>query len=178
MESESAHHQPKAPLAIRMRTTILHEDVARIAALHREIYSREYGFDATFETYVAEPLAEFADRRAANERIWIAEHDGEIVGCVAIVAASENTAQLRWFLVAPSARGHGLGARLLREAVEFSRQRGYSEIILWTVSALVTAAHLYKKAGFTLAEQRPGRCWGVDVVEERYEMALSAPAGA
>lgn len=141
--------------------------------MHREIYAREYGFDATFESYVAEPLAEFATRQSPRERIWIAERNGEFLGCVAIVAASESIAQLRWFLVTPAARGQGLGTRLLHEAIEFSRQSGYREIILWTVSALTAAARLYRAAGFTLAEQRPVQLWGVDLMEERYALNLS-----
>ena len=91
---------------------------------------------------------------------------------MAIVAASAETAQLRWFLVDPSARGAGLGKRLLGEALSFARQAGYRDVILWTVSALPAAAHLYRSAGFRKVEERPGRMWGVEVVEEKYALRL------
>ena len=35
-----------------------------------------------------------------------------------------------------------------------------------------TAARLYRAAGFEVVERRPGRHWGADVVEERYELRL------
>jgi hypothetical protein len=54
----------------------------------------------------------------------------------------------------------------------FCKESGYQKVILWTVSALTVAAHLYKSAGFMKVEEKPGRMWGVDVVEERYEMLL------
>jgi len=116
-------------------------------------------------------------RRAASprERLWIAERAGRIVGCVAIVAASATTAQLRWFLVDPDARGAGLGRRLLDEAIAFSRASGYRTIILWTVRALEAAARLYRAAAFRMVEERPPeRLWGVDVIEERYELELGS----
>jgi ribosomal protein S18 acetylase RimI-like enzyme len=74
--------------------------------------------------------------------------------------------------VDPGARGLGLGTRLLEEAVAFSREKGYRSIVLWTVSALAAAARLYRAAGFTRVAEKPGRPWGVDAVEEKYELAL------
>ena len=162
---------PSVPLTVR--TDLRPGDLGSIVHLHGVLYAREYGFDPTFEAYVAGPLAELVRAGSPRERLWIAERDGRIVGCVAIVGASEQTAQLRWFLVDPSARGLGLGKRLLHDAVAFARECGYNAIILWTVSALTAAAHLYRAAGFRKVGEKPSRLWGVDVVEERYEMALS-----
>src|SRR5262245_1349548 len=156
--------------AITLRTNLEPGDLGAIVALHGVLYAREYGFDATFEAYVAGPLAEFVRRASDRERLWIAERDGHLVGCIAIVAASPRTAQLRWFLVDPAARGAGLGKRLLDEAVAFCKANGYGNIILWTVSALVAASRLYQGAGFRKVEEKPGRQWGVDVVEEKYEL--------
>jgi N-acetylglutamate synthase-like GNAT family acetyltransferase len=143
-----------------------------VVHLHGTVYARERGFDPTFEAYVAAPLAEFVRAGGPRERLWIAEREGRVVGCVAIVAVSPQTGQLRWFLVDPSARGAGLGRRLLGEAVAFGQGCGYAAIILWTESALTTAAHLYQAAGFRKTEEKPGRLWGVDLVEEKYELRL------
>ncbi|MBS1914180.1 MAG: GNAT family N-acetyltransferase [Bacteroidetes bacterium] len=164
--------------AITLRTDIRPGDIGTITAMHGFLYAREYGFDATFEAYVAGPLSEFVRAGSERERIWIAECEGGIVGAVAIVAAAEEVAttermaQLRWFLVDPSVRGAGLGRRLLEEAVAFAREEGYGGIILWTVSALRAAAHLYTSIGFQKVESIPTRLWGTDVVEERYDMSL------
>ncbi len=81
---------------------------------------------------------------------------------------------MRWFLVDPDARGRGVGSRLLEEAVAFARLQGYAVIFLWTVSALTAAARLYERAAFVKVEERPGRMWGVDVVEEQYRLVLNA----
>jgi ribosomal protein S18 acetylase RimI-like enzyme len=158
---------------VTLRADLRPGDLGWIVETHGTVYAREWGFDHTFEAYVAGPLAAAVLAGSPRERVWIAERDGERIGCVAIVAAGPRVAQLRWFLVLPGARGAGVGTRLLEEAVAFARRQGYESIILWTVSALTAAARLYRAAGFERVEQRPGRCWGVDVVEERYARNLT-----
>lgn len=158
--------------ALAVRSTFQPGDLGEIIRMHGVLYAKEHGFDVTFESYVAGPLADFARRGSSRERIWLAEEGSRLVGVVAIVEAEPEVAQLRWFLVYPEARGMGLGSTLLSEAVDFSRAAGYRSIILWTVRALEAAAHLYREAGFTLVEERADRHWGVDVIEERYEMRL------
>jgi GNAT superfamily N-acetyltransferase len=159
--------------AVTIRAHLQPGDIGYIVYLHGILYAREYSFDPTFEAYVAGPLSEFVLSASPRERLWIAERDGRIIGCIAIVAASEQTAQLRWFLVDPGARGTGLGKRLMNEAVTFAKSSGYTSVILWTVSALTVAAHLYRSAGFQKTEEKPGHVWGVDVVEEKYELLLT-----
>ena len=147
-------------------------DVGAIVRLHGVAYAREYGFDPTFEAYVAGPLAEFVLHPNDQSRLWIAERGEQLVGSVAIVGVSAKEAQLRWFLVDPSARGQGLGRRLMQEATAFAAQCRYESVFLWTVSALTTAARLYRDAGFVKVEEKPGRHWGVEVIEERYVLDL------
>src|SRR5581483_7235805 len=129
-----------------IRTSLTPGDVGSVVRLHGVLYAKEYGFDHTFEAYVAAPLAKFVQSPGPNERIWLAERNRALVGCVAIVASTPEIAQLRWFIVDPECRGAGIGKRLLFEAIEFSRARGYRSIILWTVSGLPAAAHLYRSA--------------------------------
>src|SRR5262249_21851063 len=157
-----------------IRTSLSPGDMGSVVRLHGVLYAKEYGFDHTFEAYVAAPLAKLVQSPAANERIWLAERNGSLVGCVAIVASTPHVAQLRWFLVDPECRGAGLGKRLLFEAIEFSRARGYRSIILWTVSGLPASAYLYRSAGFTKVEEKPpATLWGVRATEECYELALT-----
>jgi GNAT superfamily N-acetyltransferase len=157
---------------VRLRTDLRSGDLGRIVSLHGELYARECGWDLTFEAYVAAPLAEFVLSPSPGNRLWIAEHDGRIAGCVAIVAVSAHVAQLRWYLVVPEWRRHGLGRRLLSEAIAFSRLQGYEKIFLWTVSTLTAAAKQYLAMGFRMTEAKPGRIWGSDLVEEKYELVL------
>jgi len=166
-----------ATAGITLRTELRPGDLGTIVHHHGAVYAAEHGFDRTFDAYVAGPLSACVLDGSPRERIWIAEDDGRFVGCIAIVAAAERpgAAQLRWYLVLPEARGRGLGTRLLREAVAFARDAGYESLLLWTVGALTAAARLYEAEGFRKAESRPGRHWGVDVVEERYELPLKTP---
>ena len=160
------------PMNVRIRHDLKPGDVGYLTYLHGVLYAEEYGWDHTFEAYVAGPLAEFARSHTGRERIWIVERDGKIVGSLAIVAASSETAQLRWLLLHPDLRGQGLGRILVEEAVRFCRDRGYSSVFLWTVSALAAAAGLYRSAGFQLTTERTNELWGAVLTEQRYELKL------
>jgi N-acetylglutamate synthase-like GNAT family acetyltransferase len=172
MASPSRASGSGALKGVTIRTELRPGDLGAIVSMHGLVYAKEHGFDHTFEAYVAGPLAECVRSALPGDRIWLAEKDGRIAGSVAIVGVSQEIAQLRWFLVDPGERGSGLGMTLLHEAVAFSKECGYRSIILWTVSALSAAAHLYLKAGFRKVEEVPGRKWGVSVIEEKYEKAL------
>lgn len=159
---------------MQLRTDIRPGDIGRVVAMHGELYAREYGLDHTFEGYVAAGLGEFAKTfDAGRERLWLAEADGRLVGSVTIAERAGGTAQLHWFLVSPEARGTGLGGRLLDEAVAFCRERGFRSVFLWTISELKAAAHLYRRAGFTLTERKTHDIWGAPHTEERYDLELS-----
>jgi GNAT superfamily N-acetyltransferase len=161
---------------ITIRSHIRPGDIGRITALHGLVYATEYGWDHTFEAYVAEYLAPFARRYGGNarERIWVAERGEDIVACVAIVEATGNDAQLRWFLVHGSARGRGLGREMLHHAIAFCRHAGYRRIILDTVSDLTAAAALYSAAGFRVISEETAAGWGAEVLAQRYELELDS----
>lgn len=159
------------------RITVRHDlrpgDIGRVTALHGVLYAEEYGLSQIFEAYVAETLAEFGKLdRPGRDRIWLAESNGRLVGSIGIVGREGGAAQLRWLLVAPEARGHGLGQRLLDEALAFCRAGGCASVYLWTISILPTAAALYLRAGFRKTAETGPSWWGREVIEERYDLAL------
>lgn len=158
--------------------TIRHDlrpgDLGRVTELHGVLYAQEPGFDHTFEAYVAETVAEYGKlARPGLDRLWLVELDGRQVGSIAIVGREDGAAQLRWFLVHPDARGHGLGGRLIQECLAFCRAAGYRSVYLWTVAGLEAAAHLYLAAGFRKTETKPPiALWGATLTEERYDLTL------
>jgi GNAT superfamily N-acetyltransferase len=160
-------------MSITIRTGLKPGDLGYITHLHGRVFHEEYGFDTTFESYVARPLSDFSlaeDR--SRQRVWIVEMDEKIVGCVAIVDAGGNEAQLRWLLLTKETRGKGLGKRLMREALGFCREVGYDNVFLWTIDALHAAGSLYLKNGFKVTEEKRHVMWGVMVNEQRYDLRL------
>lgn len=143
--------------------------------VHRQgvLYAQEYGYDEHFEALVAEIVAKFIQHLdPQRERCWIAEKDGEIVGSVFVVAQSKTIAKLRLLYVEPSARGLGIGSRLVGECVRFARQAGYKKTVLWTQSDLDAARHIYKKAGFRVVEKKRHHSFSQDLVAETWELSL------
>lgn len=157
---------------ITLRTEIRSGDAEAVVRLHQVIYTRECGFDDTFLEHISEPLRLLTASESPRNRLWMAEKASELVGCIAVVEHSPTVARLRWFLVDPTVRGQGLGRRLLQEALAFCFSCEYDSVILWTVSDLTAAAHLYLSVGFRKIEVQPGRMGGVDVVEEKYEYSF------
>jgi GNAT superfamily N-acetyltransferase len=159
------------------RFDIRHElrpgDLGMIVHLHGVHYAREYGLDVTFEPYVAKPLADFVLSGAG--RLWLVEEHGNgIVGSIAAVDAAAGQSQLRWFLLAPEARGTGLGRRLLTTALDYCRQRGMSHIFLWSFADLHAALRLYEQAGFQVTETRTSHVWGAERTEVRMNLDLAS----
>jgi DNA-binding MarR family transcriptional regulator/GNAT superfamily N-acetyltransferase len=149
-------------------------DMGWVVYRHGVLYSQEYGYDERFEALVAEIVGEFIknyDR--SRERCWMAERDGEIVGSVFLVKQSNSLAKLRLLLVEPSARGLGIGRRLVAECIRLARQAGYKKMILWTQSELAAARKIYQDAGFKLVKQEAHESWGRDdLVSETWKLKL------
>lgn len=149
-------------------------DMGWVVQRHGELYWHEHGYDEHFEALVAEIVAKFVQHfDPKREHCWIAEKDGENVGCVFLVRKSKTVAKLRLLIVDPSARGMGIGQRLVAECVRFARHAGYKKMTLWTQSELHAARHLYEQAGFHLVKKSKHDSWNrKDLIAEVWDLKL------
>jgi DNA-binding MarR family transcriptional regulator/GNAT superfamily N-acetyltransferase len=148
-------------------------DFGWVVNRHGLIYAQEYRWDEAFEALVARIVADYLDYRdPKREAAWIAEIDGEAVGCVFCVKKEEQVAQLRLMLVEPRARGMGVGTRLCEECIRFARSAGYKRMMLWTNDVLNDARRIYERAGFELVEEESHLSFGHDLVGQNWWLTL------
>ncbi|WP_274426620.1 bifunctional helix-turn-helix transcriptional regulator/GNAT family N-acetyltransferase [Chelativorans sp. YIM 93263] len=148
-------------------------DIGWITHRQAVLYSEEYGWGETFEALVAEILSTFVRNFDPRyEASWVAERHGAIVGSVFIAKETNETAKLRLLYVEPSARGLGIGRRLVDECLRFARAKGYRTITLWTNDVLVSARRIYQNAGFELQEEESHHSFGKDLVGQVWTLKL------
>ncbi|BAV52191.1 transcriptional regulator [Mesorhizobium loti] len=162
--------EPKIPYLLRPLQV---GDIGWITRRQGMLYAQDYGWDETYEALVAEILAAFVKSFDPKwERGWIAERDGEVVGSVFVMRKSPEVAKLRLLYVEPSARGLGIGKRLVEECIGFARAKGYKTLTLWTNDILTAARHIYQAAGFKLIEEEPHHSFGKDLVGQTWDLDL------
>ena len=90
----------------------------------------------------------FYQRGAGN--FWVALHQGQVVGSIALLDIGHHQSALRKMFVAPAWRGreHGVAARLLDTLVASGRAAQVREVWLGTTDKFLAAHRFYEKHGF------------------------------
>lgn len=146
-------------------------DATWLAEAHGRLYAADEGFDDSFAPLVAGILADFvATNDADRERGWVAVRGKQRLGSIFCVDLGDGWAKLRLFLLEPEARGRGLGRQLLETCLGFARAKGYCGIKLWTHESHEAACALYRTYGFTCTSSTPVKSFGVDLVEQFWEL--------
>jgi DNA-binding MarR family transcriptional regulator/GNAT superfamily N-acetyltransferase len=78
---------------------------------------------------------------------------GELVGCGGFKPEESGAAYIKRMWVSRSARGLGLGRRMLQELEARARELGYRMMRLETESSLTEAQHLYRSSGYREVER-------------------------
>jgi DNA-binding MarR family transcriptional regulator/GNAT superfamily N-acetyltransferase len=157
---------PPAPYVLRSHRP---GDIGWITHRHGVLYAQEYGWDEKFEALVAGIAAKFVENfDPRREHCWLADQDGAILGSVTLVGKSATVAKLRLLYVEPTARGLGVGSRLVQECIRFAREAGYHKITLWTNSILVAARRIYAREGFRLVSTKGDfETWDLNLTPRR-----------
>ncbi|WP_292080602.1 MULTISPECIES: GNAT family N-acetyltransferase [Brevundimonas] len=123
----------------------------------------EFAIEPKDRLAIDDPQGVFLDK---GGRIFIAEKDGEAMGCCAMVPTDDGVEVCK-MTVTPAARGLGLARRLLDACEAAAREMGAARLYLETNSALKPAIALYESAGFMHLPPRPTPYARADVFMEK-----------
>lgn len=127
------------------------EDLASVLRIWREFIANSpvnldyQGNDAEF--------ANLPGKYAAPKGcVLLADHHGEIEGCIAMREVNADICEMKRLYVRPSARGRNIGRHLAERLIAEARSAGYREMRLDVQEKSVPARRLYETLGFVTAE--------------------------
>ncbi len=112
-----------------------------LAQRHRDIYGdQSIGGE--------EPWHHFDEHlsKVGNERVWVAELEGEIVGMVGIMRNHDD--EIEPLVVASEHRNKGIGSKLLEYAIEKAKDIGITYLSIRPVARNHEAISLFYRTGF------------------------------
>jgi putative acetyltransferase len=134
-------------------------DNARLAQIIKDVFE-EYGAPKCGTVY-SDPAtnALYESFRVAASVLWVAEHEGETVGCCGIYPTEgleAGCAELVKYYLSSKARGKGIGKGLLEKSIESARALGYNKLYLECLPNFTQAIAIYQQQGFVFINERMG----------------------
>jgi GNAT superfamily N-acetyltransferase len=144
----NATHRP----AVRVREASTPADVDTARTLFVE-YATWLQVDLCFQDFAGELATLPGAYARPSGRLFLAECDGRIAGCVALRPLKSDpsgaTCELKRLWVRPDFRGHGIGRKLSEAALAAAREIGYRQVKLDTLpSKMPEAGAMYRSLGF------------------------------
>jgi ribosomal protein S18 acetylase RimI-like enzyme len=131
----------------RIRPASGPEDIETARTLFRE-YADGLGVDLAFQGWERELRELPGDYVPPRGALFLAEHEGRAVGCVALRPLAPSFCEMKRLYVRPEGRGTGLGRRLAEHVIEEGRRLGYAAMRLDTLPSMADAQALYRRLGF------------------------------
>ena len=147
--------------------TLSETSIAEATPAILDLHDRGYrDFDPRFSdahmpemlAYVHQTLEEAETLDGARNRAWLGQVAGRAEGCIALIDRGERC-QLRWFVVAPGARGLGMGRTLMTACMDYASAGPWTCIYLETVEGLAASMGLYEAWGFKTTRNAGADLW-------------------
>ncbi|MFA5834381.1 MAG: GNAT family N-acetyltransferase [Bacteroidota bacterium] len=123
------------------------EQIETIRLLFVE-YQQWLNFSLCFQGFDQELATLPGKYSLPNGRLYLAEYDGAIAGCIALRPIEDGICEMKRLFVREEFRGKGLGKILTEKILAEAKVLGYHTMRLDTLQRMETAQSLYKKLGF------------------------------
>jgi len=144
----------------------LPEQIAQARELFLE-YAQSLGFSLCFQHFDEELANLPGDYAPPDGRLWLAELDGQLAGCVALRPLEPGICEMKRLYVRLHFRGKGIGVALAEHVFAEARKIGYRTMRLDTVEPVMKeAVAMYRRLGFrTILPYRPNPIEGAMYME-------------
>jgi putative acetyltransferase len=122
------------------------EHARRFGELNREWLERYHLMEASEEAQLADPQTHFIE---GGGQIFVALHNGDVIGTCAVLPHGEAEIELAKLTVASEYRGHGIARRLVERCIVYAREQEARRVTLLSNSQLQGALRLYESLGFS-----------------------------
>jgi putative acetyltransferase len=123
-------------------------DIEDARSIFRE-YENWLGLSLCFQSFEEELATLPGFYAPPGGRLYLARMDGETVGCIGLRKLEDGFCEMKRLYLRESARGQGVGLRLIEKVIADAREIGYSKMRLDTYPPKMgKAVSLYESHGF------------------------------